>query len=124
VKKVEITKEMLELFVGGQLKVTNTSNNIFGCGKIATISFNQDVIIFYFEWFAQNDDFFSLDSEWFWQNSTKEKRLSLQFYAPTEIFIGGIRFVSIISPEVFVLTSDRDQMIDPSTIKGLVPAKA
>jgi hypothetical protein len=117
---MELTQEMADRFVGGQLEVQNRNENYLYRGEIATVKITGDdantrSLTVTFNWFAQMQE----DFKWSGSEPTPYT-VSLLIYSVSDIGDGRLSLYSYITGETTVLFPPGGSKLDPAKVRNLV----
>lgn len=112
---MELTQEMADRFVGGQLEVQNRNEGYLYRGEIATVEIAGGNITVTFNWFAQMKE----DFEWSGSEPTPYT-VSLLIYSVSDIGDGRVSLYSYITGETTVLFPPGGSTLDPAKVRNLV----
>ncbi len=119
---MQLTKETVVLFVGGQLEVQNPGERYLYRGEIATITVEGEdddaTLKVTLNWMAKGEGFPPLPNRW-----VNDERLtydaSLMIYSVSDIGDGRLSLNSFIIGETAVLYPPDGSKLDPSKVEGL-----
>lgn len=122
---MDLTKEILDRYVGGQIEVQNEDEGYLYRGEIATITLvgeGRDATMkITLNWMAKGEGFPPLPSRWV-KDSNLTYEAGLLIYVPSHIGGGRIALASNIVGELAVLYPPGGSMLDPSRVEGLTVA--
>lgn len=118
---MELTQEVIDRMVGGQLEVQNHSEDYLYRGEISAMKLEGEgdllELVVSFSWFAKMES----DFEWSVTDPTPYK-VSLLIYSVSDIGSGRIFLSSYISSENTTIFPPNGSRLEPNKVRGLVLA--
>jgi hypothetical protein len=124
---VQLTTEMMQRFVGGQMEVQNSHEEYLYRGEIETIRIEDDTVVVRLVWMARGEGFPTLPTGWVVEHN-HNYRAGLVLFGIEELPPGsgggGTRICmhSAITNELVVFFPPDGSKLDPRKVKGLTLA--
>ena len=128
---MQLTTEMVQRFVGGQLEIREEYDDYDYCGEIAAITVENNELRVRFAWFAKGDVCNPIVQKWVKENLLNYF-VDLKIYSATVIghsvpASGDDRRILLDSDDegdIYSLYPPNDRRLDPRLVEGLQLARA
>lgn len=115
---MELTTEMLQKYVGGQMEIQNTIEQYIYRGEIKTIAVINNTLKVKFNWVAKGDGFPPIPHKWV-KEDTLDYGLGLEICAVSDIGNDRLCLDAHITGELCVLYPLGGSKLDPAKVEGL-----
>lgn len=117
---MELTREIAERYVGGQLEVQDPSKRFLYRGEIATCTVTNDTLVITLKWAAKAESYPPISTEWANDPHHREFQADLMVWEVTDAAGWGRLYLNTRdASEVAVLFLPGDEVLAPSRVKGL-----